>query len=139
MQRVSQSPCTCARAALAARSAAPRPLLLARAIHAPAAVDPSRRVPKPRGQYTDPAAILAASKRGLESYADKMGSWDEAFTKTGAELRDAGMTVKQSRYTLWLLEKYRQGHDPLSVAVPPTPKKTIRGWGPRVQGGIRVR
>lgn len=36
-----------------------------------------------------------------------MGSWDEAFTKTSAELRDAGMTVKESRYTLWLLEKYR--------------------------------
>ncbi|GAA5891591.1 hypothetical protein JCM8208_007332 [Rhodotorula glutinis] len=139
MQRISQAPCTCARAALVARPAAPRPLVLARAIHAPAAVDPSRRVPKPRGKYTDPTAILAASKRGLESYADKMGSWDEAFTKTSAELRDAGMTVKESRYTLWLLEKYRQGHDPLSVAVPPTPKKLVRGWGDRVQNGIRVR
>ncbi|BGP19876.1 hypothetical protein JCM10213v2_008007 [Rhodosporidiobolus nylandii] len=93
------------------------------------------------GPYQDPASILVASKRGLEQYADKLeeDGWQGLFTKTGTELRDLGMTVKESRYTLWLLERYRQGHDPANIAVPPTPKKTIRGWGPKVQNGIRVR
>ncbi|TNY24111.1 hypothetical protein DMC30DRAFT_346400, partial [Rhodotorula diobovata] len=91
------------------------------------------------GPYTDPASLLAASKRGLEQYADKVGGWAELFGKSSAQLRDAGMTVKESRYTLWLLEKFRQGHDPLTVAVPPTPKKKFRAWGPRVQHGVRIR
>ncbi|BGP43209.1 hypothetical protein JCM10449v2_007237 [Rhodotorula kratochvilovae] len=132
MQR-SQLACTCARTLSAARAPARTFLPSTRAIHAPAAVDALQRA------YTDPAALLAASKRGLESYADKLGDWAELFGKSGAELRDAGMTVKESRYTLWLLEKYRQGHDPARVAVAPTPKKTIRGWGPKVQNGVRVR
>lgn len=55
----------------------------------------------------DPASLLSVSKRGLESYAEKLGSWGELFTKTSGDLRDAGMDVKQTRYTLWLLEKYR--------------------------------
>ncbi|GAA5990372.1 hypothetical protein JCM10908_007341 [Rhodotorula pacifica] len=112
---------------------------LRRAIHAPAAIDATKRVPKPRGPYTDPASLLSASKRGLESYAEKLGNWSELFTKTSGDLRDAGMDIKQTRYTLWLLEKYRQGHDPATVAVAATPKKTIRGWGPKVQNGKRVR
>ncbi|GAA6014546.1 hypothetical protein JCM10207_001640 [Rhodosporidiobolus poonsookiae] len=108
-----------------------------RAIHAPAAVE--RRIPQPRGPYTDPSALLSVSKRCLESYADKFEDWPALFSKTSAELRDAGMTVKESRYLLWLLERYRQGHDPAKIAIPPTPKKTIRGHGPRVQNGIRIR
>ena len=51
----------------------------------------------------DPASLLSVSKRGLESYAEKLGSWGELFTKTSGDLRD----VKQTQYTLWLLEKYR--------------------------------
>ncbi|KWU43816.1 hypothetical protein RHOSPDRAFT_34616 [Rhodotorula sp. JG-1b] len=129
--------CSCARPA---HATARTPTLSAvRAIHAPAAIDSTKRVPKPRGPYSDPASLLSASKRGLESYAEKLGSWSELFTKTSGDLRDAGMDVKQTRYTLWLLEKYRQGHDPATVAVAPTPKKTIRGWGPKIQNGKRVR
>lgn len=33
----------------------------------------------------------------------------------------------------------RQGHDLSVVARAPTPKKKIRGWGPKVQNGIRIR
>lgn len=33
----------------------------------------------------------------------------------------------------------RQGLNPDQVAVEEKPKKTIRGWGPRVQNGVRVR
>lgn len=161
--------------------------------HQPGEVFELTRTPDPRGflatgPYSDPASLLSASKRGLESYADKLGSWSELFNKTSGDLRDAGMDVKQTRYTLWLLEKYRyvyawlswsgispllihryrvyrQGHDPATVAVASTPKKTvrkhpslfpgvagvagseltmyswpqIRGWGPKVQNGKRVR
>ncbi|POY73021.1 hypothetical protein BMF94_3859 [Rhodotorula taiwanensis] len=141
MQRTLSS-CTCLRAGSAAARpfAAPSSAFISqRAIHAPAAVDATKRVPKPRGPYVDPAALLSVSKRGLESYAEKLGTWPELFTKTSGELREAGMDVKETRYTLWLLEKYRQGHDPAKVAVAPTPKKTIRGWGPKVQNGKRVR
>ena len=43
------------------------------------------------------------------------------------------------RYLLWALEKYRQGGDPAKFAYDTKPKKKVRGWGPRVQKGIRVR
>lgn len=59
------------------------------------------------GEYKDPASLLAVSKRGLEEFADKVGSWEDLFTKSSAELREAGMNIKQSKYCLWLLEKYR--------------------------------
>ncbi|GAA6037727.1 hypothetical protein JCM8097_002311 [Rhodosporidiobolus ruineniae] len=140
MNRLASS-CTCSARALAAR-AAPRPSFTftsSRSIHAPAAVDANKRVPRPREPYTDPTALLSASRRGLESYADKLGDWAELFKKSGTELRDAGMSVKESRYTLWLLEQFRQGHDVAKVAVPKTPAKKIRGWGPRVQNGKRIR
>lgn len=42
------------------------------------------------------------------------------------------------RYLLWALEKFRQGLDPKDYAIEPKPKKKVRGWGPRVQNGIRV-
>jgi hypothetical protein len=57
--------------------------------------------------YTTPLAILSASKRKLEQYESKLGDWNELFTKTGADLLEAGMTVPERRYLLWILEKYR--------------------------------
>ncbi|GAA5888392.1 hypothetical protein JCM6882_008602 [Rhodosporidiobolus microsporus] len=144
MNRLTSS-CTCSRASLTARlaphaSPAILPSFISRrAIHAPAAVEKTKRIPAPRAPYTDVTSILSASKRGLESYADKLGEWNDLFTKSGTELKDAGMTVKESRYLMWLLEQYRQGHDVAAVAVAPTPKKTIRGWGARVQLGKRIR
>lgn len=76
-------------------------------------------------------------------------------------MSEAGLNVKERRYLMWLLEKYRcgglagslqflanadrrfaarrQGHDPAQVAVATPPKKKIRGWGPKVQFGKRVR
>ncbi|KAK0535054.1 hypothetical protein OC835_002487 [Tilletia horrida] len=54
-------------------------------------------------------------------------------------LRANGVPVKDRRYILWALEKYRQGLDPQHYAIKVKAKKKIRGWGPRVQNGIRVR
>lgn len=45
----------------------------------------------------------------------------------------------ERRYFLWALEKYRQGYAPTDFAHDIKPKKKVRGWGPRVQNGIRVR
>ncbi|GAA5919889.1 hypothetical protein JCM1841_002096 [Sporobolomyces salmonicolor] len=144
MSRIQPLLCTCARPAPShasvARLVPPSTFVRSRAIHAPAAVVPAKRIPKPREPFHTPAAVLAASKRNLGQYADKFENWAALFSKTSAQLRDeVGMQVKESRYLLWLLEKYRQGHNPDAVAVPPTPKKTIRGWGPRIQNGKRVR
>ncbi|GAA5918082.1 hypothetical protein JCM5296_006754 [Sporobolomyces johnsonii] len=144
MSRIQPLLCTCARPvsfhASVARLAPPSTFVRSRAIHAPAAVPASKRVPKPREPFNTPAAVLAASKRNLDQYADKFDTWAALFTKSGDQLRnEVGMQVRESRYLLWLLEKYRQGYNPDTVAIPPTPKKTIRGWGPKIQNGKRVR
>ncbi|KAE8226331.1 hypothetical protein CF319_g1054 [Tilletia indica] len=55
------------------------------------------------------------------------------------DLKASGVTVKDRRYILWALEKFRQGQDPAQFSLGVKPKKKIRGWGPRVQNGIRVR
>ncbi|KAL8281488.1 hypothetical protein RQP46_006172 [Phenoliferia psychrophenolica] len=110
-----------------------------RFLHAPASVSKESRVPPPRGSISTPHDLLSLSKRKLEAYESKLGTWDELFTKTGAELREAGMTIKERRYCLWFLEKYRQGEDPAEVAIAQKPKKKYRGWGPKVQLGKRIR
>ncbi|KAM0791073.1 hypothetical protein ACM66B_004364 [Microbotryomycetes sp. NB124-2] len=91
---------------------------------------------------SSPEALLKAAGRGLESYATKLGedlTFTKLFTKTGQELADAGMSAKERRYLLWVLEKYRQGHNIRQLAIPATPKKKYRGWGDKVQFGKRVR
>ncbi|GAA5930363.1 uncharacterized protein JCM15063_004785 [Sporobolomyces koalae] len=125
-------PCTCLRTTV--RSGV-------RSIHAPASIDPASRIPKPRTPFDTPEAILTAAQRDLApAYADKFESFAHLFSRTSTQLRDeVGMTIKQSRYLLRVLEKYRQGFNPDQVAVPLKPTKTIRGWGPKVQNGVRVR
>ncbi|KAJ3566111.1 hypothetical protein NP233_g7201 [Leucocoprinus birnbaumii] len=57
----------------------------------------------------------------------KPESW-EAFWKTsGHEMKKAGLAVKDRRYILWCMEKYRLGADPREFAHEAKPKKTIRG------------
>jgi hypothetical protein len=43
------------------------------------------------------------------------------------------------RYILWCMTKYRQGVPIEEFAHELKPKKTIRGWGPKVQNGKRIR
>lgn len=81
-----------------------KPILRQRITFAPNPTDSS---PLPTAPITTPAALLAVSKRKLSQYEGKLGDWSELFTKTGSELRDAGMSVSDRRYVLWLLEKYR--------------------------------
>ncbi|KAK4052611.1 hypothetical protein OIO90_004239 [Microbotryomycetes sp. JL221] len=111
-----------------------------RTLHAPATAP--ARVPTPREPTTTPESLLKAAGRGLEQYSTKLGedlNWASLFTKTGQQLADAGMTTKERRYLMWILEKYRQGHDVKAVSIPAKPKKKYRGWGPKIQFGKRVR
>jgi len=86
------------------------------------------------GSIQSPTALLSLSARGLESYAAKLlpaeasakEQWAKLFTASSAELAEAGMSVQERRYTLWLLQKYRQGADPAKAAHPAPPKKKVR-------------
>ncbi|KAF8526159.1 hypothetical protein JB92DRAFT_1190612 [Gautieria morchelliformis] len=99
----------------------------------------SRPVPSPRvGSIQSPTDLLASFGRSCETKL-KVESWDELWKMGGAGMRRAGVGVKDRRYILWSLEKFRQGHDPADFAHPERPKKKIRGWGPSVQFGKRIR
>ncbi|GAA6059898.1 hypothetical protein JCM10212_005281 [Sporobolomyces blumeae] len=135
-----RSPCSCLASSLSTSARARSAPQLVRSLHAPAALDPLSRIPKPRAPFDSPATFLAASSRSLEQYSDKFPDFASLFTKTSHELRDeVGMNVKESRYFLRMCEKYRQGFNPDEVAIPTKKPKTIRGWGPKVQNGVRVR
>ncbi|RSH85935.1 uncharacterized protein EHS24_004120 [Apiotrichum porosum] len=43
------------------------------------------------------------------------------------------------RYIMWAFSRYSTGDAPSSFIEPPRPAKKIRGWGPRVQNGKRVK
>ncbi|PWN88981.1 hypothetical protein FA10DRAFT_133996 [Acaromyces ingoldii] len=105
----------------------------------------ARPIPPPRGNLATPADFLQAistPRRGdlQQAVSGLTGEdWNALFGLDGTQLKSAGVTPKQRRFVLWALEKYRQGHDPSDFVVDQKPKKKVRGWGPRVQKGIRVR
>jgi len=94
--------------------------------------------PAPRYGIETAADFLKAIGRGAEQKV-KVETWDGLFSLTGREMTKAGVPIKDRRYVLWALEKYRQGGNPKEFAVPPTPKKKIRGWGPKIQLGRKIR
>jgi len=69
----------------------------------------------------------------------KAESWYQLWKINGRDLKEQGVSVKDRRYILWAMEKFRQGEDPKSFAHEPKPKKKIRGRGPAVQNGKRIR
>ncbi|KAG0345086.1 hypothetical protein BG004_003968 [Podila humilis] len=84
-----------------------------------------KAVPAPRGDITDPAAFLTKIGRNSVSVADKFKSWDHLFTASTAEMRgDMALSVKQRRWILSWIEKYRQGVDPYVIPAKPVKKKT---------------
>ncbi|KAG9119898.1 hypothetical protein FRC07_004853, partial [Ceratobasidium sp. 392] len=88
------------------------------------------------GSYQSPGDFLAAIGRS-SNIKLKVETWDDLWRTRGEDMKKAGLTPAERRYILWALEKFRQGHDPASIAIKERPKKTIRGWGPRVQNGKR--
>ncbi|WFD21778.1 hypothetical protein MEQU1_000434 [Malassezia equina] len=108
----------------------------------------SRAVPAPRvpGKIDSPKAFLQAiskPRRDLASNSTCVSAvgedWDAMFRLTSEKLKGEGVAVKDRKYLLWSLEKFRHGKDPRDFAYDFKKPKKVRGWGPRVQKGIRVR
>ncbi|SHO76056.1 Similar to S.cerevisiae protein FYV4 (Protein of unknown function) [Malassezia sympodialis ATCC 42132] len=106
----------------------------------------TRAVPSPRGKIDSPKAFLQAiskPRRDLASNSTCVSAvgedWDMMFRLTSEKLKGEGMAVKDRKYLLWSLEKFRQGEDPRDFAYDIKKPKKVRGWGPRVQKGYRVR
>ncbi|GJE88300.1 IGR protein motif-domain-containing protein [Phanerochaete sordida] len=98
-----------------------------------------RPAPQPRGNIPDsPEAFLKAIGRSADSKITAE-TWEELWKLDGHRLKAAGVEVKDRRYLMWCMEKFRQGMDPKDFAHEPKPKKKIRGWGPAVQFGKRIR
>ncbi|KAH8921929.1 hypothetical protein BT69DRAFT_1298329 [Atractiella rhizophila] len=90
-----------------------------------------------------PSFIQACNKnRKLVTYVPKFEDVTlEDFLKMDGEKLEklTGMSLKERKYLLRVMERYRQGAHPTQVAVPLKPPKKIRGWGPKIQFGKRVR
>ncbi|KAF7299619.1 IGR domain-containing protein [Mycena chlorophos] len=119
----------------------------------------ARVVPAPTTTISTPASFLQAIGRESNTKYktdDAEMSWDDFWQTDGVKLKAAGVAVRDRRcallpfpslkqlnthrrYILWCMEKYRQGSPVTAFAHPPPPKKTIRGWGPSVQNGKRIR
>jgi len=85
-------------------------------------------------KYNAPADLLKDFRRSADSKL-KVSEWDELWKMRGVDMKAAGLSVKDRRYILWALHKVKQGEEPSQFAHEPMPKKTVRGWGPRVQNG----
>ncbi|KAK0487399.1 hypothetical protein IW261DRAFT_1415098 [Armillaria novae-zelandiae] len=92
----------------------------------------------PVGSVNTPEEFLKNIGRSMETKYS-VESWDEFWTKTGANLKEAGLAIRDRRYMLWCMSKYRRGFPFEEFVHEPPPKKTIRGWGPSVQNGKRIR
>ena len=105
----------------------------------------TRPVPKPEGEplSSSPHLLLTvktfieASGLTTEKFLTLIGrgavdkvkvtDWNEFWKLDGHALKDAGLPVRDRRYILWCMEKFRQGVEPSQFAHPPKPKKKIRG------------
>ncbi|KIP10206.1 hypothetical protein PHLGIDRAFT_66140, partial [Phlebiopsis gigantea 11061_1 CR5-6] len=85
-----------------------------------------------------PEAFLKAIGRSAETKVTAE-TWEDMWKLDGRSMKEAGVAVKDRRYILWCMEKFRLGMDPKEFAHPPKPRKKIRGWGPAVQNGKRIR
>lgn len=83
-----------------------------------------------------PRRDLASNSACVQAVGE---DWNSMFTLTSEKLKGAGVEAKDRKYLLWSLEKARQGLHPNDFAYDIKKKKKVRGWGPRVQKGYRVR
>ncbi|CAH7671757.1 hypothetical protein BY996DRAFT_7425789 [Phakopsora pachyrhizi] len=105
------------------------------------------KIPKPHHGVETVEGFLDSLRRPkiLEALKDKVKSWEELFEldsrsfKRSKELSGAINLVRDRRYFFRALELFRQGLDPKVFSVGDRKPKKIRGWGPRVQNGIRLR
>ncbi|KAJ7601585.1 hypothetical protein DFH06DRAFT_1261760 [Mycena polygramma] len=98
----------------------------------------ARPIPDPRGTNLLPPASPDAIGRSCDTKLS-IESWEDFWRQDGQKLKSAGVGVRDRRYILWCMEKYRTGLPVDEFAHELKPKKTIRGWGPSVQNGKRIR
>ncbi|PPR07114.1 hypothetical protein CVT24_010950 [Panaeolus cyanescens] len=98
-------------------------------------VPPKREIGE---NITTPSAFLKAIGRESEKKVTSE-SWEEFWKLDGSALKIAGIAVRDRRYILWCMQKYRLGFPLGEFVHEASPKKTIRGWGPKVQNGKRIR
>ncbi|KAI0781963.1 IGR protein motif-domain-containing protein [Abortiporus biennis] len=97
-----------------------------------------KTAPPKRGGITSPELFLKAIGRSADTKVTAE-SWTDLWKLNGHALKKSGVPVKDRRYILWAMEKFRQQEDPAEFAHERKPKKKIRGRGPAVQNGKRIR
>ncbi|KAI0269830.1 hypothetical protein BC834DRAFT_573219 [Gloeopeniophorella convolvens] len=98
----------------------------------------ARQVPSPRGNIATPEDFLKSIGRSAETKIS-FDTWSDLWKTNGLALRKAGVAVRDRRYILWAMERYRQQNEPSEYAHEAKPRKKIRGHGPAVQFGKRIR
>lgn len=103
----------------------------------------SRPIPPPNvtpgtESIANPRDFLKAIGRSSETKV-QTEKWEDFWKTTGIDLKKAGLGVRDRRYILWCMEKYRLGQKIQDFAHEAKKKKTVRGWGPAVQNGKRIR
>ncbi|KAJ3218750.1 hypothetical protein HDU67_004270 [Dinochytrium kinnereticum] len=84
-------------------------------------------VPKPRGQFQDPATFLTAIGRSCGDYAPKFNSWAHLFQATSDEMATSlGIPTKARKYILGWREWFKRGRDPYVVPVAKRAKKYLK-------------
>ena len=71
--------------------------------------------------------FLSSLGRSAETKV-KVDDWESFWKMDRHTFRKAGLPVRDRRYILWCMEKYRQGLDPKEFAHEAPPKKKIRGY-----------
>ncbi|KAJ3733357.1 IGR protein motif-domain-containing protein [Lentinula guzmanii] len=100
----------------------------------------TKPIPPTNETITTPNDFLKSIGRSMETkMTSAPESWDDFWRTSGLDLRKAGLSVRDRRYTLWCMSKFRRGIAVGEFAHEPKPQKTVRGWGPSVQNGKRIR
>ena len=71
-------------------------------------------------------SFLTSLGRGAETKV-KADDWKSFWKMDGHDFRKAGLSIRDRRYIMWCMEKYRQGLDPKEFAHEAQPNKKIRG------------
>ncbi|KAJ3904612.1 IGR protein motif-domain-containing protein [Lentinula edodes] len=100
----------------------------------------TKPVPPTTGTITTPNDFLKSIGRSMDTkMTSAPESWDDFWRTSGLDMRKVGLSVRDRRYALWCMSKFRRGLAVEEFAHEPKPKKTVRGWGPSVQNGKRIR
>ncbi|KZP31442.1 hypothetical protein FIBSPDRAFT_925705 [Athelia psychrophila] len=97
----------------------------------------SSKVPMPNDTIKTPSDFLKAIGRSSETKV-KIEDWEEFWHASGLTFKAQGLAIRDRRYILWCMERYRQALDISTFAHPPKPPKKYRGWGARFQKGKRI-